>query len=563
MDLEDLVDAELAGEHPEIPDDLRAQFGRAMVAHEALRAALGDVGCRAGTEADQSPPLLSEDFEVARELGRGGMGVVYLVRQKSLGRLAAVKVLRSGDAAFGLALRRFLDEARHLARLRHPHIVAVHEVGHDGRGEPYFVMDYIDGEPLTAVLARGPMTPTRALAVVKQVGEAVRHAHERGIIHRDLKPGNILIAEDGTAFVTDFGLARDVTEPADRTCPGGIMGTPAYMAPEQARGQAELVGEATDVHALGAVLYEMLTGRPPYGNDRAADILARLLREEPQPPRAADRRIPRDLETICLMTLAKDPSRRYASMAALLEDIRRFESGVLPRGRRLWTSQRVLRLIRRHWKPLAALAAAAGVAVLAWSLLMPRLARDEAIRHLFLVAGWQHHEGRHDAAAGLYAAALDQIDRRDGRIVAAIRAEDEPARRLDLLREIQRCVGEINDPDVAVAVALPVISKNPWISFRHRDLAIAKVAFRRAVSLGPRPWENEAGHRSDPRGTEAWYLLRLAERRLDLFLESRDGSPTESRAAGSLRARIAEAFATGELPTAGEADRETADSDRL
>jgi hypothetical protein len=307
----------------------------------------------------------------------------------------------------------------------------------------------------------------------------------------------------------------------------------------------------------------MLTGRPPYGNDRAADILARLLREEPQPPRAADRRIPRDLETICLMMLAKDPSRRYASMAALLEDIRRFESGVLPRARRLWTSQRVLRLIRRHWKPLAALAAAAGVAVLAWSLLMPRLARDEAIRHLFLVAGWQHHEGRHDAAAGLYAAALDQIDRRDGRIVAAIRAEDEPARRLELLREIQRCVGEIDDPDVAVAIALPVISKNPWISFRHRDLAIAKVAFRRAVSLGPRPWENEAGHRSDPRGKEAWYLLRLAERRLDLFLESRDGSPAESRAAGRLRARIAEAFATGELPTAGEAERETADSDRL
>ena len=161
-----------------------------------------------GSEADQSPPLLSEDFEVARELGRGGMGVVYLVRQKSLGRLAAVKVLRSGDAEIGPALRRFLDEARHLARLRHPHIVAVHEVGRDGRGEPYFVMDYVEGEPLTAVLARGRMTPTRALAVVKQVGEAVRHAHERGIIHRDLKPGNILIAEDGAAFVTDFGLAQ-------------------------------------------------------------------------------------------------------------------------------------------------------------------------------------------------------------------------------------------------------------------------------------------------------------------------------------------------------------------
>jgi predicted Ser/Thr protein kinase len=563
MDLEDLVDAELAGEHPEVPDDLREQFGRAMVAHQALRAALGDALCRAGSGADQSPPLLSEDFEVARELGRGGMGVVYLVRQKSLGRLAAVKVLRSGDAEIGPALRRFLDEARHLARLRHPHIVAVHEVGRDGRGEPYFVMDYVEGEPLTAVLARGRMTPTRALAVVKQVGAAVHHAHERGIIHRDLKPGNILIAEDGAAFVTDFGLARDMTEPADRACPGGIMGTPSYMSPEQARGQADLVGEASDVHALGAVLYEMLTGRPPYGNDRAASVLARLLREEPPPPRAADRRIPRDLETICLKTLAKVPSRRYASMAALLEDIRRFEEGIPPRARRLWTSQRVLRLIRRHWKPLAALTAAAGVAVLAWSLLMPRLAGDEAIGQSLLAAGWQHHEGRHDAAAALYAAALDQIDRRDGRIVAAIRAEDEPARRLELLREIQRCVGEIDDPEVAAAIALPVINKNPWISFRHRDLAIAQVAFRQAASLGPRPWENETGRRSDPRGKEAWFLLRLAQNRLDLVLAGRDGSPAESRAAGRLRARIAEAFATGELPAAEEADRETADSARL
>jgi Protein kinase domain len=342
-----------------------------------------------------------------------------------------------------------------------------------------------------------------------------------------------------------------------------VMGTPAYMAPEQARGQAELVGEATDVHALGAVLYEMLTGRPPYGNDRAADVLARLLREEPQQPRAADRRIPRDLETICLTTLAKDPSRRYPSMAALLEDIRRFESGIPPRARRLWTSQRVFRLMRRRWRPLAALAAAAAVAVVVWSLLVPRLTGDEAIHQLLLAAGWQHHEGRHDAAADLYAAALDQIDRRDGRIVAAIRAEDEPARRLELLRDIQRCVGEIDDQEVAAAIALSVITKNPWISFRHRDLAIAQVAFRQAASLGPRPWENETGRRSDPRGKEAWFLLRLAQNRLDLVLAGRDGSPAESRAAGRLRARIAEAFATGELPAAEEADRETADSARL
>ncbi len=555
MDLEDLVEAELAGGRPEIPDDLREPFGRAMAAHEALRAALGSVECPGGSEADRPPPLLPDDFAVIRELGRGGMGVVYLVRQESLGRLAAVKVLRSGDAAFGPGLRRFLDEARHLARLRHPHIVAVHEVGRDGRGEPYFVMDYVEGEPLTAVLARGRVTPTRALAVLKQVGEAVRHAHERGIIHRDLKPGNILIAEDGSAFVTDFGLARDVTEPADRTGPGGIMGTPSYMAPEQARGQADLVGEATDVHALGAVLYEMLTGRPPYGNDRAADVLARLLREEPRPPRAVDRRIPRDLEPICLTALAKDPSRRYASTASMLEDIRRFEAGLPPRARRLWTSQRVLRLMRRRWRPLAALAAVAAVAGMGLSMVVPRLVGDEAVQQSILAAEWLHREGSHDAAAGLYAAALDQVDRRYGRTLAAVRAEDEPAHRLELLRKVQRCVGEIDDLKVAAAVALPVISKNPWISFPHRDLAIARAAFRSAVALGPRPFENEAARRSDPRRKEAWYLLRLAQRRLELVLEGRAGSPAELDAAERLRARIAEAFATDELPTADEADR--------
>ena len=296
MDLEDLLEAAVAGEDPQVPDELRETFGRAMAAHEALRAALGDSEGLGNSE----PPLLSDDFEVVRELGRGGMGVVYLVRQNSLHRLVAVKVLRSGHTAFGPALRRFFDEARHLARLRHPHIVAVHEVGRDGRGEPYFVMDYVEGEPLTSVLARGRMTPTRALVVLMQVGNAVHHAHERGIVHRDLKPGNILLAGDGTAFVSDFGLARDVTKPPDHTGPGGIMGTPAYMAPEQIRGQTDLVGEATDVHGLGAVLYEMLTGRPPYGNGRVTDILARLLREEPPPPRSVDRRIPRDLETICL-----------------------------------------------------------------------------------------------------------------------------------------------------------------------------------------------------------------------------------------------------------------------
>ncbi len=560
MDLEDLVEAELAGERPEVPDELRGPFERAMAAHEALRFALGEGEPPAGAEADRSPPILPDDYEVVRELGRGGMGVVYLVKQGALGRLAAVKVLKPGTATLGPALRRFQEEARLLARLRHPHVVAVHEVGRDGRGEPYLTMDYVEGEPLTALLARGRLTPSRAVAIFKQVADGVRHAHERGVIHRDLKPGNILLAAGGTAFVTDFGLARDVTKPADQTRQGEINGTPAYMAPEQARGQSELVGEATDVHALGAILYEMTTGRPPFGNDRAVDVLARLLREEPPPPRGIDRRIPRDLETICLKALAKEPSRRYATVAAMIEDVRRFEAGVPPIARRLWTSQLLWRLARRHRKPLGSAAALAALAVAGWSLIVPRLVSDGSIRTLLSEAAWEHREGRHDAEARLFSAALAQIDLRDRRNVAASRAEDEPALRLEILRQIERCVGEIEDPEVAAEVGLNVINKNPWVSFRGRDLAIARLALRRAAALGPLPWHNEAGRRSDPRGTEAWWLMGLARNRLDLILRRPDVSSAEWRSAERLRARVAEAFETEVLPKAEEIDRDATDA---
>ena len=198
-----------------------------------------------------------------------------------------------------------------------------------------------------------------------------------------------------------------------------------------------------------------------------------------------------------------------------------------------------------------------------WSFVVPRLVSDGAVEQFLALAGWEHREGRHAEAVRLYAAALEQIDLRDGRIVAAVRAQDEPAQRLEVLRTIQRCVGEIDDPGAAAEVTLPVINKSPWVPFRGRDLAIARLAFRRAAALGPRPWENEAGRRSGPRAREAFFLLTLARGRLDLVLEGQDGTPAESRAAERLRVRIAEALATGDLPTAREADRETADSDRF
>ena len=356
MTLEQLVENHLNGEEAEIPSELRAEFDAAIAAHNAIQYALAEtILVPDASVDDRPPPQLSDDYEIVRELGRGGMGVVYLASQQSLGRDIAVKVLRPGELTYGPLVRRFMEEARHLARLRHPNIVSVYEIG-EAEGEPYFTMDYVEGESLANVLYTEHLSPSRTLTILKQAAEAVQHAHSHGIIHRDLKPGNILLDANHQAYVTDFGLARDMTQNANLTRSGEIMGTPAYMAPEQARGESDLIGEATDVHALGAVMYEMLTGMAPYGCDSPANVLVRLLKDDPQPLRRLDRRIPRDLETMCLKALSKSPAQRYASVRAFLEDIRRFESGEPVLARRPGAMYHTIKFIRRHWKTATAIA---------------------------------------------------------------------------------------------------------------------------------------------------------------------------------------------------------------
>jgi tetratricopeptide (TPR) repeat protein len=277
--------------------------------------------------ASESPPPGTRvryfgDYELRRELGHGGMGVVYEARQISLNRPVALKMLRAGAFATDDDLRRFQNEAEAVALLDHPHIVPIHEVGaHDG--QRYFSMKRIEGQSLDRCLADYPSDPRAAARLVVEAADAVQHAHARGILHRDLKPGNILVDAQGHAHVTDFGLAKKVEAgDAEHTQSGAIVGTPAYMSPEQATGRRGAVTTASDVYGLGAVLYALLTGQAPFRGDSLVDTLQRVREQAPEPPRTINARVPRDLETICLKCLDKDPRRRYTSAQALGDDLR-------------------------------------------------------------------------------------------------------------------------------------------------------------------------------------------------------------------------------------------------
>jgi len=282
-----------------------------------------------------------EGYEILGILGRGGMGVVYRARQKSLGRIVALKVLVGGAHADADLIARFQAEAEAVARLHHPHIVQVYEVGQTD-GFPYFTLEYVPGGSLAERLAGQPIAPREAAERTRELALAIHAAHQAGIIHRDLKPANVLIAADGSPRVADFGLAKYLDASDQRTRTGEIMGTPSYMAPEQAGGITRSIGPACDTYALGAILYEMLTGGPPFrGHDPMETVLA-VLSQDPVSVRRLTPRVPRDLETICHKCLEKTPKKRYATAQALAEDLTRFLEGhpivarPITRAEKLW-----------------------------------------------------------------------------------------------------------------------------------------------------------------------------------------------------------------------------------
>ncbi len=265
-------------------------------------------------------PKAFGEYELLEEIARGGMGVVYRARQIKADRIVALKMIRSGELADDEEIERFYMEARSAARLDHPGIVPVFDVG-EFAGQHYFTMGYVDGPTLKAVVKDGPLPPRRAAEIARQIAEAVAYAHAQGVIHRDLKPSNVLIDADGQPRITDFGLAKQIEGNSNLTASGQVMGTPSYMPPEQAAGRIDRIGPHSDVYAVGAILYEMLTGRPPFTGVSTLELLTAVMEKDPEAPHVINPRVDRDLETICLKCLQKDPARRYATCSALASTI--------------------------------------------------------------------------------------------------------------------------------------------------------------------------------------------------------------------------------------------------
>src|SRR5438270_323888 len=293
--------------------------------------------------------LLGElgDYELLDEVGRGGQGVVFRARQKSLNRIVALKVISLGQWASKAHLKRFRLEAEAAARLEHPSIVPIHEVG-ERDGSCYFSMKLVEGGQLDEVIRRTPMSIRQAAELIAKVARTVHYAHEHGILHRDIKPGNILLDANGEPHLTDFGLARLVESESSVTHTLEVLGTPSYMAPEQASGETAKLTSGTDVYGLGAVLYQLLTDHPPFAGGTTYETIRLLLNTEPRQPRLLNPKIDRDLSTICLKCLEKDPTRRYASALALAEDLEHWLKHEPIRERRTGVFTHARKWVRRN-----------------------------------------------------------------------------------------------------------------------------------------------------------------------------------------------------------------------
>jgi WD40 repeat protein/tetratricopeptide (TPR) repeat protein len=403
-----------------------------------------------GSEAGPSVYPTIPGYEILGILGRGGMGVVYRAWQGELKRLVAVKMVHAGAMASSQVLARFRVEAEAVARLRHPNIVPIHHVGQHA-GAPFLVLELVEGRSLAHRLAGTPQPADWAAATMETLARAIHAAHRQGVVHRDLSPANILLGADGVPRITDFGLAKLLVGGGPmRTQTGDLLGTPSYMAPEQARGRHAEIGAATDVYALGAILYELLTGRPPFKAESPLETVRQVVADEPVAPSRLRPRLTRDLETICLKCLKKEPARRYASAEALADDLRRFLDGRPILARRSTSAEHFWRWCRRNPGLAVANIAAAvlttllaiGATLAAWiyrdqliairnSEAQERQARAEAREQLFASLIDRARAGRYSRRAGQRFDSLEALGRA-ARIGRELRL---PPDRLDSLRD--------------------------------------------------------------------------------------------------------------------------------
>ncbi len=467
-------------------EEEEAESRRAVTESQLLVASESGPGPRTPTVADDAPPGAREGtataeppieaqaaprrfgrYELRRELGRGGVGVVWEAWDPKLGRAVALKTLLAGDGASEAQLGRFIREVRAAAGLRHPHIVPVHDAG-EVEGRPYLTMDLVDGRSLDQLMAApDPPAPRRVVELLVPIVRALSHAHGQGIVHRDVKPENILVDSAGHPYLTDFGLARDLSDATRLTRTDQTVGTPAFMAPEQLRGRTP--DPRMDVYGLGATLYEALVGRVPFEGDSFPDLLRQVLLDEPAPPRLVNPRVARDLEAIVLVCLEKDPARRYPTAAALAQDLERFLAGEAVQARAPSLARRLVRRGLRHRAVVVGLVIAAAGLVLGGA-----------------AALWAREQGASERRR------LEHLEEERRRLIE-LRSRDDVRRALQAeallaptiegqLAAYERLLGEAPDAwDAHVARARLLRSRGRELRARRADLPGARAALEEAL----------------------------------------------------------------------------------
>ena len=469
--------------YPELLSEVREGWRR----FRAIEAQVGALFPEPGSTDDHEsaapeigPPLIS-GYEILGVLGRGGVGVVYKAVHLRLNRAVALKMLLAGAFATRAERQRFSRESEVVANLRHPNIVQVYDVG-DLDGRPYFTMEFVEGGSLAEMIAGTPWPARQAAELVATLADAIQAAHLGGIVHRDLKPSNVLLTADGTPKIGDFGLARHLEVGPSLTMSGAAVGTPSYMAPEQARGKSGEAGPAADLYSLGAVLYELLTGRPPFRAESAAETLHQVITQEPVPPSRLNAKVPRDLETICLKCLRKEPQSRYLNAAALAEELGRFLSGETIAARPENLLQRLARRVRH--RPVLWTAIAAGT-LLTVTLVVGGLrlitdraaterAADEDLREM---VRWQEKSSWPEAGASLERAK----GRLDDRGSAELRRRlDQGARDLDLVAKLEQIRLRLSNSRVPLSPERIYAQafRNHGIDLMRLEPAVAATAIR-------------------------------------------------------------------------------------